>query len=104
MHLNPSEVKYLSDEVLTFIEQREAEQIAYGIYDLTLTGSEVIQSFQPSDDIQLPPEARTSAITQALEQLAINLQIIRFDQEELPENWVFRSRVAETVRLLTKLR
>jgi hypothetical protein len=102
--VNSETIKHLADEVLTFIEQREAEQIAYGIYDLTLTGSEVIRSFQPSDDIQLPPEARTSAITQALEQLAINLQIIRFDQEELPENWVFRSRVAETVRLLTKLR
>jgi hypothetical protein len=35
-------IRMLADNVLTFIEQREAEQIAYGVYDVTMTGAEVI--------------------------------------------------------------
>lgn len=104
MSLNSDTIKFLADELLTFIEQREAEQIAYGVYDLTLMGREVIDNFQPSNDIPLLAEEKNSAITQALQKLANDLQIIRFDQEKLPENWVFRSRITETVRLLTKLR
>jgi hypothetical protein len=53
MSLNPDTLKQLADDVLTFIEQREAEQVAYGVYDVTMTGAEVIDSFQPSEDIQL---------------------------------------------------
>lgn len=104
MSLDAKSLKYLSDEVLTFIEQREAEQVAYGIYDLTMTGAEVIDSFQPSEDIPLTAEDRDKTLINALQQLASDLQIIRFDKEESPRDWVFRSRIAETVRLLTKLR
>jgi len=104
MSLNPDTLKQLADEVLTFIEQREAEQVAYGVYDVTMTGAEVIDSFQPSEDIQLAAEQKTEAIGEALQQLGNDLQIIRFNQADSPTEWVFRSRIAETVRLLTKLR
>ncbi len=108
MSLDPKKLEQLleqlADEVLTFIEQREAEQVAYGIYDVTMTGAEVINNFQPSEDIQLGAEKRTEAVKKALEQLDNNLQIIRFDKEKFPHKWVFRSRIAETVRLLSKLR
>ncbi|MCA1990715.1 MAG: DEAD/DEAH box helicase [Coleofasciculus sp. S288] len=104
MSLNSDTLKQLADEVLTFIEQREAEQVAYGVYDVTMTGAEVIESFQPSEDIQLAAEQKTEAIGEALQQLGNDLQIIRFNQADSPTEWVFRSRIAETVRLLTKLR
>jgi hypothetical protein len=104
MSLNSDTLKQLADEVLTFIEQREAEQVAYGVYDVTMTGAEVIESFQPSEDIQLAAEQKIEAIGEALQQLGNDLQIIRFNQAESPSEWVFRSRIAETVRLLTKLR
>jgi hypothetical protein len=89
---------------LTFIEQREAEQVAYGIYDVTMAGVEVIDNFKPSEDIQLATEDKTEALRNALAQLANDLQIIRFNQVESPDEWIFRSRVAETVRLISKLR
>src|SRR5919202_1758221 len=104
MSLNPDTLKQLADEVLTFIEQREAEQVAYGVYDVTMTVAEVFDSFQPSEDIQLAAEQKTEAIGEALQQLGNDLQIIRFNQADSPTEWVFRSRIAETVRLLTKLR
>lgn len=97
-------LKQLADEVLTFIEQREAEQIAYGIYDVTMTVADVIDEFEPSEDIRLSVEQRTEALNQALNKLAEDLDIIRFDSPESPRNWVFRSRIAEIVRLLSKLR
>jgi|GEM_PF-2440603 len=104
MTIDPETLKRLADEILTFIEQREAEQVAYGIYDVTMTGSEVIDNFQPSEDIPLHREKRGEAIGQALQYLADDLQIIRFNQNELATDWVFRSRIAETVRLIIKLR
>jgi hypothetical protein len=104
MSLDSDTVKHLADEVLTFIEQREAEQVAYGIYDVTMTGVEVIDNFKPSEDIELIREEKTEALRKALAQLAGDLQIIRFNQAQLVDNWIFRSRIAETVRLLSKLR
>lgn len=104
MSLDADLIKQLADEVLTFIEQREAEQIAYGIYDVTMSGAEVINDFEPSEDLHLPLEEKTEALTEALELLANDLQIIRFDKSESPIKWIFRSRIAEIVRLLTKLR
>ncbi len=94
----------LADEVLTFIEQREAEQIAYGVYDLTLTGREVIDGYQPLDGSPFAGEDRTAQIGAALQYLADEVQIIRFDKTSDPADWVFRSRICEVVRLLTKLR
>lgn len=104
MSLNSDTLKQLADEVLTFIEQREAEQVAYGVYDVTMTGAEIIDNFQPSEDIPLTAKEKAEAVFNALQQLANDLQIIRFDKKELPRDWVFRSRIAETVRLLNKLR
>jgi hypothetical protein len=104
MSLNPDTLKQLADDVLTFIEQREAEQVAYGVYDVTMTGAEVFDSFEPSEDIQLAAVEKTEAIIEALQQLGNDLQIIRFNKADSPTEWVFRSRIAETVRLLTKLR
>ena len=102
MNLDSDILKRLADEVLTFIEQREAEQVAYGIYDVTMTGAEVIDSFNPSEDIQL--DAPEEAIAEALQYLSHDLQVIRFDQNETISECIFRSRIAETVRLLAKLR
>jgi DEAD/DEAH box helicase/Helicase conserved C-terminal domain len=104
MSLDDDTLKRLADEVLTFIEQREAEQVAYGIYDVTMTGVEVIDNFQPSEDIPLAAENKTDAVRQALQYLANDLQIIRFDRNDSPSDWIFRSRIAETVRLIVKLR
>jgi hypothetical protein len=104
MSLDSDTIKRLADEVLTFIEQREAEQVAYGIYDVTMAGVEVIDNFKPSEDIVLTAQEKTEALRKALKQLANDLQIIRFNQVESPDDWIFRSRIAETVRLLSKLR
>lgn len=104
MRLDSDTLKQLADEILTFIEQREAEQVAYGVYDVTMTGVEVINGFQPSEDIQRVVDDKAGAVTDALKQLADELQIIIFNKVESPPDWVFRSRIAETVRLLTKLR
>lgn len=104
MSLDSDTIKRLADEVLTFIEQREAEQIAYGIYDVTMKGIEVVDNFKPSEDIKLAAEEKTEALRNALARLANELQIIRFNQVESPDDWIFRSRIAETVRLLSKLR
>ena len=102
MNLDSDILKRLADEILTFIEQREAEQVAYGIYDVTMTGAEVIDSFKPSEDIQL--DVPEEAIAEALQYLYDHLQIIRFDQNKTISEWIFRSRIAEIVRLLAKLR
>lgn len=104
MSLDSDTIKRLADEVLTFIEQREAEQVAYGIYDVTMAGVEVIDNFKPSEDIVLTAQEKTEALRKALKELANDLQIIRFNQVESPDDWIFRSRIAETVRLLSKLR
>lgn len=104
MTLDDHTLKCLADEVLTFIEQREAEQVAYGIYDVTMTGMEVLNNFQPSEDISLAAEEQTEAVGQALQYLANELQVIRFDRNDSPSDWIFRSRIAETVRLIVKLR
>ena len=72
------------------------------VHDVTMTGAEVIDSFKPSEDIQLDiPE---EAIAEALQHLSDSLQVIRFDQNETISEWIFRSRIAEIVRLLAKLR
>lgn len=94
MILNSDTFKQLADEVLTFIEQREAEQVAYGVYDVTMTGAEVIDSFQPSEDIPLAAEQKTKAISEALQQLGNDLQIIRFNQADSPTEWVFQTKIS----------
>ncbi len=94
----------LADEVLTFIEQREAEQIAYGVYDVTLTGEEIFQHFRRSDSADLPVEERDAALHAVLTKLVDEVHIIRFDADADPKQWIFRSRIAEMVRLLALLR
>ena len=42
MPLSDRERDLLANDLLTWIEQREAEQIAYGVYDVTMIGAEVI--------------------------------------------------------------
>lgn len=94
----------LADEVLTFIEQREAEQIAYGIYDMTLTGREVLDYFQLSNESSIAEPEHATLIRTVLTYLNDEAQIIRFNDAADPADWIFRSRICETVRLLTKLR
>lgn len=104
MTLTPNTIKYLAEEILTFIEQREAEQVAYGIYDVTMTGTEVIDNFQPSEDILLNKADLSADISKALQNLSDNFQIISFNKNKPIPEWIFRSRIAETVRLIAKLR
>lgn len=94
----------LADDLLTWIEQREAEQIAYGIYDVTMTGAEVITAYQPIDTALASIVDREGDLRVALQRLAEEVLIIRFGAEADPADWIFRSRIAETVRLLSKLR
>ena len=104
MPLSVDERDRLTNDLLTWIEQREAEQIAYGVYDVTMTGAEVLGSYQPVDATRPPLADREDDLCTALRWLAEEVLIIRFGAEADPAAWVFRSRIAETVRLLSKLR
>lgn len=99
-------VRALADDLLTFIEQREAEQIAYGVYDVTLTGAEVIAGFRPLSVTLGPADDRATLARAALEQLAERLDILRLDEDPAapPEAWMLRSRIAELVRLIALVR
>jgi hypothetical protein len=85
----------LLDSILTFIERREAEQIQYGLYDALLTGGEVLDAFLSE------PEQKVRAALTALWQRG---RIIRFEENADHREWLLRSRIAETVRLVGKLR
>ncbi len=94
----------LSDDVLTYIEQREAEQIAYGMYRVTLSGRELITEYRPVDSTLPPLSDREAVLSTVLRHLDAALLIIRFNDADDPAEWMFRSRIAEIVRLLTLLR
>lgn len=85
----------LVDIILTYIERREAEQIKYGLYDALLTGDEVFNTFAsiPEHDVRA-----------ALDKLHARDLIIRFEDNADHRRWLFRSRTAETVRLVSNLR
>jgi len=85
----------LLDEVLTLIERHEAQQMRYGLYDTLLTGDEVFNRFSSV------PEQGVRA---ALDDLHERALIIRFEDRTDHQDWVFRSRTAETVRLMSNLR
>jgi Helicase conserved C-terminal domain/DEAD/DEAH box helicase len=104
LSLSESSIDRLSGEVLTFIEQREAEQIAYGIFDITIAGAEVLDGFMFSEDTDVPDTEKAAALEQSLNRLNDRYQILRFDQEAEPRDWLFRSRASEIVRLLSRLR
>jgi len=104
MPLSDRERDLLANDLLTWIEQREAEQIAYGVYDVTMIGAEVLGSYQPVDTTRPALADREGDLRAALCWLADDVQIIRFSAEADPAEWVFRSRIAEIVRLLSKLR
>ncbi len=94
----------LADDVLTYIEQREAEQIAYGVYDVTMTGAEVIADYRAVNAALPPLVDREKVLAAVLSYLANERLIICFGNAVEPADWVFRSRIAETVRLLSRLR
>lgn len=104
MQLTEREHALLANDLLTWIEQREAEQIAYGVYDVTMTGAEVIADYRPIDTALVLDEGREEGLAQALQHLAKEALIVRFTAEFDPMEWVFRSRIAEMVRLLSLLR
>jgi hypothetical protein len=85
----------LLDSLLTFIERREAEQVQYGLYDVLLTGDELLTAFSSE------PEQQVRAALSGLWQRGL---IVRFEDNADHCQWVFRSRTAETVRLVSKLR
>ncbi len=99
-------LRRLADDVLTFIEQREAEQIAYGVYDVTMTGAEVIAGFRPLSVTLGDGDDRAALAAEALLRLGGRLDILRLDEEPSapPEAWVLRSRIAEMVRLIALVR
>ncbi len=99
-------LRLLADDVLTFIEQREAEQIAYGVYNVTMTGAEVITDFRPLSVTLSPDKDRNALLHAALLRLGERLDILRLDENpnSPPEAWVLRSRIAEMVRLINLVR
>ncbi|MCS6939888.1 MAG: DEAD/DEAH box helicase [Roseiflexus sp.] len=97
---------HVADDVLTFIEQREAEQIAYGIYDVIMTGAEVIAGFRPHS-LRFDTDAeRYEQVCSALQLLYERLDVLRLDDDPAAsvEMWVLRSRIAEMVRLIALVR
>ncbi|WP_165774698.1 DEAD/DEAH box helicase [Candidatus Viridilinea mediisalina] len=102
--MNSDATQALADDLLTFIEQREAAQIAYGVYDVTMTGAEVLAGYRPVDVTRVPLVDRERALKEALCWLAAEVLIIRFDTADDPAEWVFRSRIAEMVRLIALVR
>lgn len=106
MPLTRDDIHMLVDEVLTFIEQREAEQIAYGVYDVTMTGAEVIDGFRPLSVNLTADDDRQGYVRAALQHLGERLDILRLDDDRgaPPEDWVLRSRIAEMVRLIALVR
>lgn len=106
MTLSADLLERLADDVLTFIEQREAEQIAYGVYDVTMTGAEVIAGFRPLSVVLEPTADRAALVRTALVRLGERLDILRLDDDAWapPEDWMLRSRIAELVRLIALVR
>lgn len=99
-------LRHIADYVLTFIEQRDAERIAYGIYDVTITGIEVIERFRIRN-LHLTADADQDALVRrALQLLCERLDVLRLDNDPSApvEMWVLRSRIAEMVRLITLVR
>ncbi len=64
----------------------------------------ILNKYQPVDATRPPLADREDDLRTALRWLAEEVLIIRFSAEDDPADWVFRSRIAETVRLLSKLR
>lgn len=95
-----------ADEVLTFIEQREADTIAYGIYDVAIRGKDVLDGCHPSADLRENLDAHLwpDVLRATLQSLSNTLQIVRFDDENDPAQFIFRSRIAETIRLVNQVR
>ncbi len=85
----------LIDTILTYIERREAEHIQYALYDVWLTGENVLKAF--SDE----PEAKVHT---ALDTLWRRGLIMRCEDHADHRQWRFRSRMTEIVRLVSKLR
>lgn len=85
----------LLDPVLTLIERREAEQIQYGLYDITLIDGDVLDAF---------PTTQEAEVRQALTHLWQRGLIIRFEDDADHRDWQFRSRTCEMMRLVSKLR
>ncbi len=106
MPLSDRERDLLANDLLTWIEQREAEQIAYGVYDVTMIGAEVIVGFRPLSVVLGADDDRAVLTVEALLRLGERLDILRLDAdpEAPPEAWVLRSRIAEMVRLIALVR
>ncbi|MEM2970609.1 MAG: DEAD/DEAH box helicase, partial [Candidatus Bathyarchaeia archaeon] len=88
----------LLDDVLTFIEEKDALQIRYGIYDTAMVGADIFSGMRLSGDpyyIKLEYALRMLMKEKLLLPLNIGTDI---------RNWEFRSRIAEITRLLYKLR
>jgi hypothetical protein len=88
----------LLDDVLTFIEEKDALQIRYGIYDTSMVGADIFSSMRLSGDpyyVKLEYALRTLIKEKLLLPLSLGTDL---------RNWEFRSRIAEITRLLYKMR
>ncbi|MFN8540071.1 MAG: DEAD/DEAH box helicase [Thermomicrobiales bacterium] len=99
------------DQLLTWIELREAHRISYGFYDHRLRLDLIIREFRPSAELarQLGPEGLAAAVTEAIERLSEHgtgfpPRVICWGDPAQPERCAVRTRSAEFVRLLYKLR
>ena len=86
------------DEVLTFIEKRDAHQIRYGIYETEMRGSDLFS------ELRLPNDPLAIKLEFGLRMLMETGFLLPLKRDPDIRNWVFRSRIAEIVRLLSKLR
>lgn len=86
------------DEVLTFIEKRDAHQIRYGIYETEMRGSDLFS------ELELPNDPLAIKLEFGLRTLMETGFLLPLKRDPDIRNWEFRSRIAEIVRLLSKLR
>ena len=90
--------EFILDEVLTFIEKGDALQIQYGLYDASMTGTDVLSG------LSLPKDPFYVKAEYGLRELMKEKFLLPLTHGDNVPRWEFRSRIAEIVRLLYKLR
>ncbi|EHQ36192.1 DEAD/DEAH box helicase [Methanoplanus limicola] len=88
----------LLDNLLTFIEKEDAHQIRYGIYETEIRGNALFcESIIENDPLFIKTEY-------GLRSLMNDGFLLPLNREGNVLDWEFRSRIAEIIRLLSKLR
>lgn len=89
---------FILDKVLTCIEEKDSTQIKYGIYNTSTRGLDLFSEFR------LPSDPFFAKLEYGIRELKREKLILSLEIDEDIRNWQFRSRIAEIVRLLSKLR